>query len=115
MIDAERPKSSGFQPQINAYLSILKGGSGDIPLTGKVTKIGKDPACDIHISGFGVGKVALSISKMPRGYQASYVGGFKKPRINGEPLKESAKLREFDTIDVGAMRLQFIYRESLSV
>lgn len=115
VIDAKRPKSTTFHPQINAYLSILKGGSGEIPLTAKVTKIGKDPTCDIHTSGFGVGKVALSISKMPRGYEISYVSGLKKPRINGEPLKAAVKLREFDTIDVGGMRLQFIYRDSLTV
>lgn len=112
VMDSDRQRTSpGFE--VNAYLSILKGGSGDVPLTMEVTKVGKDPSCDIVARGFGVGKVSLTVSKMTQGFQANYIGGFKRPKVNGEPLKTSVKLREFDTVDIGSIRIQFIYRESL--
>lgn len=113
VMDAHRQRADLPAAEISAYLSVLKGGSGEIPLTKKVTKVGKDPACDIVVAGFGVGKVALTISKMPKGYQVNYVSGLKRPRVNGESLKTSLKLREFDTVDIGTTRIQFVYRESL--
>ncbi len=113
VMDSARQRASVPVAEINAYLSILKGGGGEIPLTKKVTKIGKDSACDVVVAGFGVGKVSLTISKMPKGFQVNYVSGFKRPRINGEPLRTSLKLREFDTLDIGSTRIQFVYRESL--
>lgn len=113
VMDVDRRKATASDAEVSAYLSILKGGSGEIPLTKKVTKLGKDPACDIVVAGFGVGKVALTISKMPKGYQINYVSGFKRPKVNGEPLKTSLKLREFDVVDIGTSRIQFIFRESL--
>ena len=114
IIDSSRQMGAVPGLEVNAYLSILKGGSGEVSLSKKVTKIGKDPGCDIVAQGFGVGRVSLTISKMPKGYQVNYVSGFKRPKVNGEPLKTSAKLREFDTLDIGSTRMQFVYRESLS-
>jgi len=113
LMDAGRHRASVPSADVNAYLSVLKGGNGEIPLTKKVTKVGKDPVCDIVVAGFGVGKVSFTISKMPKGFQVNYISGFKRPRVNGEPLKTSLKLREFDTVDIGATRIQFVYRESL--
>ena len=115
IIDSSRQMGEVPGLEVNAYLSLLKGGSGEFPLTKKVTKIGKDSGCDIVAQGFGVGGVSLTISKMPKGYQVNYVSGFKRPKVNGEPLKTSAKLREFDTLDIGSTRLQFVYRESLNM
>ncbi|WP_300667138.1 FHA domain-containing protein [Desulfoluna sp.] len=113
VMDVGRQQPSGSSAELNAYLSILKGGSGDIPLTKKVTKIGKDPACDIVVPGFGVGKISMTISKMPKSFLINYISGFKRPRVNGEPLRTSVKLREFDTVEIGTTRLQFVFRESL--
>jgi hypothetical protein len=30
-----------------------------------------------------------------------------KPKVNGEPVKESAMLKDFDIIEIGSIKLQF--------
>lgn len=91
-------------------LSFLAGGEGELTLSKKLTKIGKDPASDIIVSGLTVGKVAATISMMPGGYQLSYVGGLSKPKVNDQTIKESVKLEEFDTITIGSMKAKFILK-----
>ncbi|MBU1171289.1 MAG: FHA domain-containing protein [Proteobacteria bacterium] len=91
-------------------LSYLAGGEGEFVLSKKLTKIGKDLANDIIISGLTVGKVAATISMMPGGYQLSYVGGLSKPKVNEKSVKESVKLEEFDTISIGSMKATFILK-----
>ena len=92
-------------------LSFLSGGEGEIELSKKLTKIGKSPTCDIVTSGLTVGKIAATISKRPAGYYLSYVGGMAKPKINGQIVKESAKLNEFDTIEIGPLKAEFIFQK----
>lgn len=94
----------------NGCLSYLSGGDGEEALVKKLTKIGKDPSNDIVISGLTVGKVAATISKMPGGYQLSYVGGMSKPKVNDKTVKESVKLEEFDTIEIGSMKAKFLIK-----
>jgi pSer/pThr/pTyr-binding forkhead associated (FHA) protein len=92
-------------------LSFLSGGEGEFTLSKKLTKIGKDTANDIVITGLTMGKVAATISMMPGGYQLSYVGGMSKPKVNDKAVKESVKLEEFDTITLGSMKAKFILKE----
>lgn len=104
-----------FRPNVTqqkapAYLTFLKGGQGEIPLTKKLTKIGKDFSNDIVVSGFTVGKTAATISKLPEGYYLSYVSGFSKPKINGQSVGESQRLDEFDEIEIGSAKLQFLMK-----
>lgn len=94
----------------SGILSYLSGGEGDVVLAKKLTKIGKDSANDIVVSGLTVGKVAATISKMPGGYQLSYVGGMSKPKVNDKSVKESIKLEEFDTIEIGSMKAKFLIK-----
>jgi len=103
-----QPSTQPSRPEPSGSLSILAGGEGEIELSKKLTKIGKSPACDIVITGLTVGKVAATISKRPAGYYLSYVGGMAKPKVNGQPIKESAKLNEFDTIEIGPFKAEFI-------
>ena len=56
------------------------------------------------------GKTAATISKRPNGYYLSFVGGMAKPKLNDFVVKESALLNEFDIIEIGPAKLQFIYR-----
>lgn len=91
-------------------LSFLTGGSGEMTLPKKLTKIGKDPLSDIIVSGLLVGKTAATISNRPTGYYLSYVGGLAKPKVNGETVKESAKLKEFDVIEIGSTKMQFVHK-----
>lgn len=95
----------------NATLSFLKGGQGEVPLTKKLTKIGKDFSNDVVISGgFTVGQTAATISKLPDGYYLSYVGGMSKPKLNGKAVSDSKLLQEFDVIEIGSAKVQFVIK-----
>ncbi len=96
--------------QAPAMLSYLKGGQGEVPLTKKLTKIGKDFSNDIVVSGFTVGQTSATISKLPEGYYLSYVGGMSKPKVNGRSVTESIKLEEFDVVDIGSSRFKFVLK-----
>jgi pSer/pThr/pTyr-binding forkhead associated (FHA) protein len=89
-------------------LSFLSGGEGDIKLTKKITKIGKSSSSDIVVTGFLMGPTAATISKRPKGYSLSYVGGMTKPKVNGATVKESVNLKEFDVIELGSTKIQFV-------
>ncbi|MFC1515514.1 FHA domain-containing protein [Thermodesulfobacteriota bacterium] len=91
-------------------LSYLAGGEGDVELTKKLTKIGKDSSCDIIVGGLTMGKLAATISKRPQGYSLSFVGGMTKPKVNGETVKESVMLNDFDEIEIGSVKMQFVLK-----
>jgi hypothetical protein len=82
-----------------AALTFLEGGSGEVPLTKKLTKM--------VVTGMMVGKTAATISKRPDGYFLSYIGGWTKPKLNGETVSESAELKDFDIIEIGSAKLEF--------
>ena len=91
-------------------LSYLSGGQDEVKITKKLTKIGKDLSSDVVVGGFLVGRTAAALSKRPDGYHVSYVGGIAKLKVNGEVIKTSVKLKEFDVIEIGSAKLQFIYK-----
>ncbi len=113
MVTNDVPEATGVPPQKESVgvLSFLSGGQGEVELTKKLTKIGKDPSSDVVVSGIMVGKTAVTVSKRPTGYYLSYVGGLAKPKVNGETIKESIRLREFDTIELGSSKMEFVYKQ----
>lgn len=94
----------------DAILSYLAGGEGEVELTKKLIKVGKDTASDIVVGGFMVGQTAFTISRRPNGYFLNFVGGMSKPKVNNTSVKESVKLKEFDTIELGSVKLQFVFK-----
>jgi pSer/pThr/pTyr-binding forkhead associated (FHA) protein len=106
----DAPSQETAQKKQVGVLSYLAGGEGEYEITKKLIKIGKDTASDIIVSGFTVGKTAATISKRPNGYYLSYVGG-SKLKVNGEVVKDSKELKEFDVIEVGNSKLQFFTKE----
>ncbi len=102
-------------PEVTAYLSLVTGGDGEISLTMAELQIGKAPTCDIVVRGFWVGRVSLTIRKGTNGFQANYIGGLRRPRVNGVPLRDSVRLRDFDTIEIGSTSMQFVYRDSAPI
>lgn len=94
----------------DAILSYLAGGEGEVELTKKLIKVGKDAASDIVVGGFMVGQTAFTISRRPNGYFLNFVGGMSKPKVNNTSVKESVKLKEFDTIELGSVKLQFVFK-----
>ena len=93
------------------FLSYLSGGDGEVELEKKLIKIGKDPSCDIVASGLGVGRTAATISKRPNGFYLSFVGGMSKIKVNNKVVRESVALKEFDTIELGSVKMQFFTKE----
>jgi pSer/pThr/pTyr-binding forkhead associated (FHA) protein len=91
-------------------LTFLSGGEGEVVLTKKLTKIGKEASSDIVASGLMVGKTAATISIRPQGYFLSYVEGMAKPKVNDKAVKDSIQLEEFDTIEIGSVKVQFLYK-----
>lgn len=94
----------------SGVLSYLTGGEGEIILDKKITKIGKAPTCDIVAKGFSVGKVSATISKRPDGYFFNYVEGAKS-KINGKAVDKTVKLNDFDVIEIGSIKMNFVVKE----
>lgn len=105
------PDPPETKSQIIGVLSYLSGGEGEVTLTKKLTKIGKDGASDIVVSGMGVGQTAATISMRPNGFYLSHVGGFFKAKVNSETVKDSILLKEFDVIELGSTKLQFFTKD----
>jgi pSer/pThr/pTyr-binding forkhead associated (FHA) protein len=93
-------------------LSFLAGRNGELRLTEKLVKMGKEPICEIRLKGLFMGKTAATISNRPSGFYLSYVSGLSKPKVNGKKVKTSVKLEEFDIIELGHLRMQFVYKFS---
>ena len=91
-------------------LSFLSGGDGELEIKKKLIKIGKDASSDIIVKGMMIGKTAATVSKRPKGYYLSYVSGMAKPKVNDVVIKESVLLNEFDIIELGSVKMQFIYK-----
>lgn len=92
-------------------LSYLKGGEGEVPLTKKLVKLGKDISNDIVVGGFLMGSTAATISRRPNGYVLSFVEGMTKPKVNGTAVKDMVVLREFDKIELGSALLELIIKD----
>jgi len=103
------PEGSNKPEEIGA-LHYLSGGHGDVDLVKKLTKIGKDVSSDIVVGGLTIGKTSFTISKRPKGYHLSYVSGLAKPKVNNQAIKTSVQLNEFDMIEIGSLKVQFIYK-----
>ena len=98
------------QSELVGMLSFLAGNLKEYEIKKKLVKIGKDGSSDIVIGGLMTGKTAATISKRPKGYYLSYVGGMIKPKVNSAVVKESVLLKEFDMIEIGSLKAQFVFK-----
>jgi len=109
-----RDKASGLSQQNEKsipIISFLAGREGEVTLSKKLIKIGKDPVSDIVVRGFMVGKTAATISKRNNGFYLSYAEGISKPLVNAKKVKESVQLKEFDIIQIGSVKMQLVYKD----
>lgn len=99
-------------PEKIGVVSFINGSDlGEIVLKKKLTKIGKADTSEIKLSGMFIGSTAATISRRPSGYTISFTGGRSKLKVNGEIVKESVSLKDFDTIELGSYRFQFYQKE----
>jgi len=94
-------------------LTFLEGSvEGEIELVKKLTRIGKSENSEVKLSGLLMGATAATISKRPSGYTISFAGGMTKVKVNGQVVKESVPLKDFDTIEIGSYKCQFYTKEA---
>jgi len=106
------PRQTSKAPEKIGVVSFIDGSDvGEIELTKKLTKIGKANTSEIRLSGLFMGSTAVTISKRPSGYTISFTGGMSKLKVNGEVVKESIPLKDFDTIELGSNKFQFYQKE----
>ena len=98
-------------PDKMGVISFIDGSDmGDIELTKRLTKIGKASTSEVKLSGMFMPATAATISKRPTGYTLSPTGG--KVKVNGQTIKESVELKDFDTIELGSYKFQFYQKEA---
>ena len=92
-------------------LSVLSGKTDqkEYLLTNKLTVIGKSEMATVRLRGWFAPQVAAQINKRDNGY---YVGRADRiPKVNGEPITGPTLLNDGDLIEVGRVRLNFLYRD----
>lgn len=106
------PKPAQAAEKIGVITSIDGSDMGEFELSKKLTKIGKADTSEIKLSGMLMGATAATISRRPSGYTISFAGGLSKLKVNGEVVKDSVTLKDFDTIEVGSFKFQFYQKEA---
>jgi predicted component of type VI protein secretion system len=78
-------------------------------IAGKLTVIGHSKMATVRLRGWFTPDVAAQINKHEDG---NYLGrGDRVPKINGVSIQGLTKLNDGDVIEVGRVRLNFLYRE----
>src|ERR1019366_2538635 len=92
-------------------LAVLRGRTDqkEYRLAGKLTVIGHSKTASVRLRGWFTPEIAAQINKHEDGY---YLGrGDLVPKINGIEISGLTKLNEWDLIEVGRVRLNFLFRE----
>jgi pSer/pThr/pTyr-binding forkhead associated (FHA) protein len=97
----EKPKKTGM-------ITFIDGsGLGEIELARKLTRIGTSNKSEVRLYGLFLGATAATITKLPSGYTITFTGSLRKLRVNGKVVKDSSRLKDFDTIEIGSHKFQF--------
>ena len=92
-------------------LTVLRGRTDqkEYRLAGKLTVIGHSEMATVRLRGWFTPNIAAQINKHEDGY---YLGrGDRVPKLNGVEIDGLTKLNDGDMIEVGRVRLNFLYRE----
>jgi predicted component of type VI protein secretion system len=92
-------------------LIVLRGRTDEkeYRLSGKLTVIGRSDMATVRLRGWFTPSLAAQINKHDDGY---YLGrGDLVPKVNGVEIGALTKLNDGDVIEVGRVRLNFLYRE----
>lgn len=94
-----------------ATLVVLAGNTdaAEYLLSSKLTVIGKSAMATVRLRGWFAPQVAAQITQRDDGY---YIGrGDRVPSVNGRPISGPTRLNEGDLIEIGKVKLNFVYRE----
>jgi pSer/pThr/pTyr-binding forkhead associated (FHA) protein len=114
LLEKEKEKAGlPVRPKKVGILSFIDGSKmEDVVLTKKLTRVGKSPNSEVKLSGMFMGATAATISKRPSGYSITFTGGMVRLKVNGEVVKESKLLKDFDTIELGSHKFQFYQKRT---
>lgn len=104
-IDASQPCTQSYD-----FLSFMSGKKEDLELSDRPVYIGKNKDADILIKGlwtFLCGEPTARIEKQNGDYYLKFVSGLLKPKVNNKPIQKPTKLKHYDEIKIGPLRLQF--------
>jgi hypothetical protein len=92
-------------------LTVLRGRTDkqEYQLSGKLTVIGRSDMATVKLRGWFTPDVVAQINKHEDGYYLSR--GDRIPKVNGVEIGGLTKLNDGDLIEVGRVRLNFLYRE----
>ena len=92
-------------------LTVLEGAAAPSKVVLKkkgILKAGKEPSCQLILTGSLLGKVQFTIDFRKNAYYISHKGGMlKKTMVNGTKVKEDQKLQPMDVIEVGNAKIRF--------
>jgi pSer/pThr/pTyr-binding forkhead associated (FHA) protein len=110
----QKASASGQRQDKVGILSFIDGSKlGEVELKKKLTRIGKSENSEVRLPSLFMGATAATISRRPAGYTITFTGGLTRLKVNGEIVKESMSLNDFDTIELGSHKFQF-YQKSIS-
>jgi pSer/pThr/pTyr-binding forkhead associated (FHA) protein len=111
-----KQKTDPDAPRVSEKIGVIsfigRSDLGEIELTKKLTKIGKAGTSEVKLSGVLMGSTAATISKRPSGYTITFTGGRSKLKVNGQVVKDTVRLKDFDTIELGSYKFQFYQKEA---
>ncbi|NGZ28568.1 MAG: FHA domain-containing protein, partial [Magnetococcales bacterium] len=106
---AAAPKPQPAKPQFVGSLTVMEG---DLPqnrydLTSSATNIGKGDSAEIRLSGFFTPSVSMVVHRGDDGFYVSPMGGFFKPKLNGETITGKTKLKSGDVLSIRSYKFQY--------
>jgi len=113
----EQAAASGERSQLSPErvrvptLTVMSGRTDqkEYRIAGKLTVIGHSRMATVRLRGWFTPEVAAQINKHEDGY---YLGrGDRVPKVNGVEIQGLTKLNDGDVIEVGRVRLNFLFRE----
>lgn len=110
-VDPNIPRELDLKNKSSMVLVQLPGHNNVVPLMENTITLGKKSTSDIVVKNFGVGKIAAIIEKLADGWYLRYVGGYTRPRVNGEFPKKPIRLKEFDIISLGKTKMQILVKK----
>jgi pSer/pThr/pTyr-binding forkhead associated (FHA) protein len=106
------PPAAKKAEKVGVLTCIDGSGLGEIELNKSLIRIGKSDRSEIKLSGLFIGATAATVSRRPSGYTITYTGALKKLRVKGKVVKDSIRLKDFDTIEIGSHKFQFYQKDA---
>jgi pSer/pThr/pTyr-binding forkhead associated (FHA) protein len=107
-------KRQTLVPEGSVGVLVVESGKAEGPefvMADSHMTIGKASEADFHIRGFFAPTVACYLQRTDEGYFVSPPESGKKPALNGEKVKDRARLAEGDTLEAGGVRMRFLVRQ----